>query len=148
MPHGPRRGQRARMTYSLPIAAALAPSGLLDVVDVQAEMLADMRRRAERAGVHNILATHGDAQCLAYPDAMFDAAYLISVLGEIPDPTAALRELRRVLKPGGRLVVGEFLIDPDFTSASRTRQLATRAGFVLEETAGPPFAYFALFRVE
>jgi ubiquinone/menaquinone biosynthesis C-methylase UbiE len=118
------------------------------VVDVQAEMLADTRRRAERAGVHNIVATRGDAQRLAYPDATFDAAYLISVLGEIPDPPAALRELRRVLKPGGRLVVGEFLIDPAFTSASRTRQLATRAGFVLEETAGPPFAYFALFRVE
>jgi len=36
-----------------------------------------------------------------YPDGSFDAAYLIGVLGEIPDPAAALGELRRVLRPGG-----------------------------------------------
>jgi ubiquinone/menaquinone biosynthesis C-methylase UbiE len=132
--------------YSLPIAAALGPSGVLDVVDVQAEMLADVLRRAEQAGVQNIVATHGDAQQLPYPDATFDAAYLISVLGEIPGPTLALGELRRVLKSGGRLIVGEFLIDPDFTSAKRVRKMAARAGFALEQVVGPRWAYFALFR--
>jgi len=150
----PRSGERILEVgpgvgiYSLPIAAALAPSGLLDVVDVQAEMLADLLRRAEKADIRNIVASHGDAQRLAYPEDMFDAAYLISVLGEIPDPAAALRELRRVLKPAGRLVVGEFVIDPDFTSARRTRELAATAGFVLERTVGPRLAYFTLFRTE
>lgn len=150
----PRPGERVLEVgpgvgiYSLPIAAALAPSGILEVVDVQSGMLSDVLRRAERAGIHNIVATHGDAQRLAYSDATFDAVYLISVLGEIPDPASALRELRRVLKPGGRLIVGEFLIDPDFTSVRRTREMAASAGFVLEHTVGPRFAYFALFRVE
>src|SRR5262249_52305711 len=108
----PGRGERVLEVgpgvgiYSLPMAAALAPFGPVDAVDVEAEMLADVRRRAERAGVRNIVTTRGDAQRLEYPDATFDAAYLVSVLGEIPDPSAALRELRRVLKPGARLIVG------------------------------------------
>ncbi len=46
--------------------------------------------------------------------ATFDAAFLITVLGEIPDQEEALEELARVLKPGGRLVVG------DCCSATRT----------------------------
>ena len=41
----------------------------------------------------------GGAQHLPYPDADFDGAFLIGVLGEIPSPAAALGELRRVLKP-------------------------------------------------
>src|SRR5262245_44807219 len=134
--------------YSLPIAAALAPSGVLDVVDVQAEMLADLLRRTRRARLRNVVATHADARRLPYPDATFDAAYLISVLGEIPGPSVALRELRRVLKPGGRLIVGEFLIDPDFTSVKRLQELAASAGFALRKVVGPRVAYFALFRVE
>ena len=43
----------------------------------------------------------GDAQDLPYEDDSFDAAILITVLGEIPDQDAALREIARVLRPGG-----------------------------------------------
>jgi ubiquinone/menaquinone biosynthesis C-methylase UbiE len=42
------------------------------------------------------------------------------VLGEIPDSAAALREIRRVLKPDGRLVVGELFGDPHFTTTQTT----------------------------
>jgi len=92
-----------------PIAAALKPDGVLDVLDVQQEMLDDLMRRAARSDLSNIVPRQGDAQRLPYADASFDAAYLISVLGEIPDATSALRELRRVLKPGARLLVCEVL---------------------------------------
>jgi trans-aconitate 2-methyltransferase len=54
--------------------------------------------------VTNITATQGDARRLPYGNAAFDAAYLVAVLGEIPDEDAALRELARALKPGGRLI--------------------------------------------
>jgi SAM-dependent methyltransferase len=134
--------------YGVPIARALR-GGSLDALDVQPEMLAVLERRARAAGVTNLVAAEGDAHRLSYPDATFDGAYLIGVLGEIPDPDAALRELRRVLKPGGRLVVGEVLVlDPDAVRLPTLQDAAQRAGFAFERRLGPPVAYFARFRAE
>ena len=70
------------------------------------------------------------------------------MLGEIPDPQAALRDLGRMLKPSGRLVVGEIAIDPDFHRRSRLVARARTAGLRLERTAGGPLAYFARFEPE
>jgi len=69
----------------------------------------------------NITPTRSDARELPYEDDSFDAAYLVAVLGEIPDQNAALRELARVLKPGGRLVVGELVGDPPALAGSAHR---------------------------
>lgn len=88
------------------------------------------------------------AQALPYADHVFDTAYLVSVLGEIPDAVAALRDLRRVLKPGGRLLVGELAIDPDFIPLRALRAMASDAGLALERTAAPPFGYCAMLRPE
>ncbi len=148
----PRNGERILEigpgvgTHALPIAAALRPGGVLDALDIQQEMLADLMRRAARHGLTNILPCQGDAGRLPYRDAAFDAAYLISVLGEIPDAPGALRELRRVLKPGGRLLLGEVLLDPDFISLPALRAMAGAAGFVFERQSGPRFSYGAVFR--
>ncbi|WP_394824515.1 class I SAM-dependent methyltransferase [Pendulispora albinea] len=132
--------------YSLPMASTLVPGGSLEVLDIQSEMLATLRYRAERAGIGNIVTTQGDAQHLPYPDAAFDAAYVIGVLGELPDPEAALNELRRVLKPNGRLVVGEALVvDPDGVRLAPLCDMAARAGFVFERKLGLRAAYFAAF---
>ena len=131
--------------YSIPIARAVEPGGTFEALDVQGEMLAALTRRARAAGV-NVATTQGDAQRLPFDDASFDAAYLIGVLGEIPDPAAALGELRRVLKPAGRLVIGEVLVlDPDAVRLSTLVSAARAAGFTLERRLGPRFAYFARF---
>ncbi|MCW5893452.1 MAG: methyltransferase domain-containing protein [bacterium] len=133
--------------YAVPVAAALA-GGRLDALDVQPEMLAVLGRRARAAGVGNVVARQGDAQRLPYADASFDGAYLIGVLGEVPDPDAALRELRRVLKPDARLVVGEVLVlDPDAVRLATLCEAAARAGFVLDARLGLACAYFARFRI-
>ena len=98
--------------YTLEVAQWVSPGGTLDIFDIQQEMLDHTERRASEQGIRNLTATQGDARLLSYPDASFDGAYLVAVLGEVPDQTAVLRELRRVLKPGGRLVVGELFGDP------------------------------------
>lgn len=133
--------------HALPIAASLLPNGVLDVIDVQKEMLDELKRRAASRGLTNIVATQGDAQSLPYRDHTFDAAYMIGVLGEIPDAVAALRELARVLKPGGRLIICELIIDPDFVLLRALREYASDAGFVFERSAGPDFAYAGVFRL-
>jgi predicted O-methyltransferase YrrM len=133
--------------HALPIAAALAPDGVLEVIDVQPAMIDDLRARATQAGIRNIQGCVGDARHLPYPDASFDGAYLISVLGEIGDQASALRELRRVLKADGRLVVGEIIVDPDFISPPDLRKRLGAAGFTFERRLGPSVAYLASFRV-
>ncbi len=104
--------------------------------------------RARRRGILNVLPTRGDGASLPYEDSSFDAVYLVSVLGEIPDPEAALREFRRVLKPTGRLVVGEIFVDPDFPRLGWLVQRARAAGLELECRTGGRFAYYASFRAK
>jgi ubiquinone/menaquinone biosynthesis C-methylase UbiE len=115
-------------------------------VDIQQEMLDHTMRRAEQVGLTNIQPREGDARALPYGDATFDAAYLVAVLGEVPDQDAALRELRRVLKPGGRLVVGELFGDPHMVGEATLRRRAAEVGLRFERRAGPRWGYFAVLR--
>jgi ubiquinone/menaquinone biosynthesis C-methylase UbiE len=132
--------------YALHVARWLEPGGTLEVLDVQQEMLAHTMRRTRMLSISNIVPTWGDAQALPYPDGRFDAAYLVATLGEGPDKGRALRELRRVLKRGGRLVVGEILLDPHRVSFGDLRGLADAAGLDHERTLKGALGYFAAFR--
>jgi ubiquinone/menaquinone biosynthesis C-methylase UbiE len=132
--------------YSLHAARWLEPGGTLEVLDIQQEMLDHTTRRAQALGISNIIPTLGDAQALPYPDDRFDAAYLVATLGEVPDKERALHELGRVLKPGGRLVVGESQPDPHMVSFDKVRMLADVAGLSYERRVGGRFGYFACFR--
>jgi SAM-dependent methyltransferase len=86
--------------HAVQVAWWIAPAGTLDVFDVQQDMLDAVMRRADDEAITNITPTRGQASDqLPYPDGRFDAAYLITVIGEIPDQDAALRELRRVVRP-------------------------------------------------
>jgi ubiquinone/menaquinone biosynthesis C-methylase UbiE len=134
--------------YTLPVAARLEPAGVLAILDIRESFLDHTVERAHRRGLTNVVPKLGDGRSLPYPGSCFDAAYLITVLGEIPDPEAALGELRRVLKPAGRLVVGEILIDPDFTTLPWLVRRARSAGLLLERRTGTPVGYFARFKAE
>ena len=130
--------------YTFDIAAAL-PAGQVDIFDIQSEMLDHVMRTARERGVTNVRPTRGDAQELPFDDDAFDAAVLVTVLGEIPDQDQALREIARVLRPGGRLVVGELFGDPHMVTSGKLRDRASGAGLGFERRLGNPLAFFERF---
>ncbi len=73
-------------------------------IDLSPAMLAIARQRAADLGVHVDLHT-GDAQALPFDDATFDTVVCALSLCTIPDPATAIAEMRRVLLPGGRLLL-------------------------------------------
>jgi ubiquinone/menaquinone biosynthesis C-methylase UbiE len=69
------------------------------------------------------------------------------VLGEIPDQVAALRELRRVVKPGGRIVVGELFGDPHMVSSRALHDRAAEAGLEVDGKLGGRLWHFTRLRL-
>ncbi len=126
--------------YTLDIAEWI---GTVEIFDLQQEFLDHVMHRAAERGLANVVPTQGDATALPYGDDSVDAVVLTAVLGEIPDPGAALREIHRVLKPGGRLVVGELFGDPHFTTLASLKRQGAAAGLSFEESSGNWFGYFA-----
>jgi ubiquinone/menaquinone biosynthesis C-methylase UbiE len=129
--------------YTLDLAGWVGPEGRVEIFDLQQKFLDHVSGRAGERGLANVVPTQGDATALPYDDASIDAVALTAVLGEIPDPVAALREIRRVLKPRGRLVVGELFGDPHFTTLASLKRQAGEAGLAFETHSGNWFAYFA-----
>jgi ubiquinone/menaquinone biosynthesis C-methylase UbiE len=129
--------------YTLPVARRVAR---LDAFDLQGEMLREVQRRADAAGVGTIVTRQGDARSLPYEDETFDAVFMVTVLGEVPDVPAALAEVRRVLRPGGRAVFGEIVIDPHVVTSGTLRRRCQDAGLRWVARRGSPLAFFA--RVE
>jgi SAM-dependent methyltransferase len=131
--------------YTLDVAEWIKPGGQMDILDLQQEMLDHTMRRAEERGLSNVTPTQSDATGMPYQEGTYDAAFLVTVLGEIPDQDAALRELARVLKPGGRLVVGELLGDPHYVRLAPVRLRASGVGLAYERRVGNALGYFARF---
>jgi ubiquinone/menaquinone biosynthesis C-methylase UbiE len=144
----PRAGERVLEIgpgtgyYTFEMAGRL-DGGQVDIFDIQQEMLDHVMREANRRGVTTVQPALGDAQSLPYADDSFDAVVLITVLGEIPDQDRALSEVARVLRPGGRLVVGEMFFDPHVVTYGKLRERGARAGLSLARRVGGPLAFFA-----
>jgi SAM-dependent methyltransferase len=90
------------------LASVLAHRGArVTGLDANPRMLAAARARAEAASVALDL-VHGHAEALPFPDGAFDRVVAVTVLCFVHEPDRAIAEMVRVLKPGGRLVVGEL----------------------------------------
>jgi demethylmenaquinone methyltransferase/2-methoxy-6-polyprenyl-1,4-benzoquinol methylase len=81
------------------------PDAVINIIDYNAEMIG---AGIEKGGAPEITWTVGDAQALPLPDAYADAYVISFGIRNVTDIDAALREARRVLKPGGRFICLEF----------------------------------------
>ncbi len=131
--------------YTLDMAGWVGPQGTVEIFDIQQEFLDHTMRAAAERRIENVAPTRGDATDLPYDDDSIDAVVLTAVLGEIPDRAAALGEIQRVLRPGGRLVVGELFGDPHFTTLASLQDQCGDAALTFEDRSGNWFGYFARF---
>ncbi|HUL64864.1 MAG TPA: methyltransferase domain-containing protein [Burkholderiaceae bacterium] len=90
---------------ALAAAEAVGPLGEVVGVDLSAQMVEALRQRAHDRGLANVQCARMDAEKLALHDASFDVALCALGLMFVPDPELAVREMRRVLRPGGRAVI-------------------------------------------
>ena len=89
--------------YSQALARVLPTPFTLDALDISPRMLERARRRLRETDLEVTLRL-GDVRELPYPDGVFDLAMTAHVLEHLVDPSVALNEMVRVLKPGGLLI--------------------------------------------
>jgi ubiquinone/menaquinone biosynthesis C-methylase UbiE len=93
--------------YARPFARQAAP-GLVVGLDLSAPMLRHAHRRARAEKLANLVLVRGDASCLPFASDRFDVVNCCGALHLFPDADQALREVHRVLKPGGRFTAAAF----------------------------------------
>lgn len=94
--------------FAIPLARALAGRGTVYALDIQPEMLALLEARRKEAGVENLVILQTGEPGLPLPDTSVDAVLLVNMLHEFDDLGASLREVRRILRQGGSIVVSDW----------------------------------------
>ena len=91
------------------LAALVGPTGRVVGLDHAPAFLAQARERLAKAGLaESVELVEADAHHVPFDDATFDAAHAERVFMHLQDPAGALRELQRVVRPGGRVVIAEI----------------------------------------
>lgn len=130
--------------YTLEIARAVGATGKAVALDIQPGMLEQLKNkltRSENTDIRNVEPLLASAYQLPFQNGSFDAAFMITVLQEIPDKWRALAEVRRTLRPGGIVAVTEWLFDPDYPLKQTTLRLLKEAGFGNIDSSGNLWTY-------
>lgn len=133
-------------TFTLETAARLGPGGRLCAVDIQPEVVSRLEAKLEREGIVNVTTRVASAYELPFTDGVFDGAFMVAVLAEIPDRGRGLREIGRVLKEGGILAVGEFILDPDYPRRETVIRWCEGEGYRLQDAKGGLAHYVVRFK--
>ena len=130
------------------VARAVGNKSKVSALDIQQNMLDQLQRKLERPGnadIKNIEPIRASAYELPFKKDSLDLVYMVSVFQEIPDKNRTLREIKRVLKPGGFLAISEFLVDPDYPFRKTTVKQGKEGGFKLDSIEGNFFNYTVRF---
>lgn len=92
--------------FALPFARAVGPAGMVWAVDLQPAMLKILEEKLRQEGApHNIELREGQAADTGLADGSCDLAFLGNIWHELDEPGTVLVELRRILRPGGRVAI-------------------------------------------
>ena len=132
-------------SFSVPIARRLQPGGTLYSTELDPERLRDIKERADREQVSNLVVVAAAATGTNLPDNCCDAVFMRNVYHHITDTEAFNRSLRRTVRPGGTVAVIDFpprSVGPDRgpegernghgVSAKAVASELQRAGFIVE----------------
>jgi len=126
--------------YSVKVAKRI-PEGSLTLLDIQEKMLEESAKKLSAEGITNFSTRQADGKSLPFESGVFDALFLVTVLGEIEDRASFLEEAARVLKKDGVLSITEHHPDPDFENAEKLAASLEEHGFVPLQKLGWRWAY-------
>ena len=98
-------------TDALIASRLVGETGRVIALDMTEAMREKLRSNAERAGVANIVVLDGNAEAIPLPNACVDVVTSNGVLNLVPDKARAIREIVRVLVPGGRLQLADIVVE-------------------------------------
>ena len=131
--------------FSPHLARALA-KGELVLADIQQEMLDYAKKRLEKKGLANVGYYLCDGNTLDFPEGTFDRIVMVTVLGEVENKDAYMREFYRILDDDGILSISEQAGDPDRMTVEELRELASEFGFEFYRQYGSKRNYTVNFR--
>lgn len=135
--------------FTAEMARMVGHAGRVHAVDIQVPMLEATQQRIDTEGMHDrVHYHHAGIHDMPLEDGSVDLAVMIAVAAELPARVLAFEEVRRILKPGGRLAISEELPDPAYAPASVVRRWAETAGFTALGQTGSPFCYSLIFANE
>jgi ubiquinone/menaquinone biosynthesis C-methylase UbiE len=132
--------------FTIPMARIVGDAGTVTAADLQPEMLAGVKRRAEKSGVSSRIRLHEvDSQDLQLKD-FFDFALAFWMLHEVPEPGGTLRQIRAFLKPGGRFLLVEPKGHVKEAAFKQTVQIAETVGFSMVREVEVSFSRAVLLK--
>jgi SAM-dependent methyltransferase len=108
-------------TDALIAAGLVGPSGRVIGLDLTEAMRSKLRAIAADGGVANLEVLAGNAEAVPLPDASVDVVSSNGVLNLVPDKVAAIREIARVLRPGGRVQLADIVVETLPSDACRAQ---------------------------
>jgi arsenite methyltransferase len=106
---------------SMVAATMVGPKGRVFGIDVSPEMLERAKKNLSETFLGNVSIQEASASHLPFPDCSFDVVISNGVINLVPDKTKAMAEVFRVLKPGGRLMIADQILEGQLPADAKAR---------------------------